>query len=531
MLSNDLFMNMLNNPVRELRARVELHNGSTLSQVCGCHDNLRSFTIERIGANKFFGYGICHKLNVKLIDTKREINVSTANYLEAAVGVGNNYIYAFPNFYVSEVHRDENTNELSITAYDILYSASKHTASELSEYDLNSIEAYAEACGAVLGVPVMYDYAAYNDFKTVYPDGANFDGSETLREVLDDIAEATQTIYFIDSEWRLVFKRLDLSGEPVFTIDREKYFTLDSGENRRLGTIISANELGDNVSASTTASGSIQYVRDNGFWELRDDIGALVEKAVAAVGGLTINQFTCGWRGNILLEVGDKIALKTKDGGQVISYLLHDTLSFDGSLTQETEWSFGDEESENISNPTSLGEALKQTYAKVDKVNKRIDLVASDVKQDKENISSLQVSTNGINASVSKIETTLTDSVDGINESIATLTAEVATKISADEVSILIQKELQSGVNSVTTTTGFTFDEIGLTVEKSSSQMKTQITEDGMKVFRDDTEVLTANNVGVNAANLHATTYLIIGTNSRFEDYAGNRTGCFWVGG
>jgi hypothetical protein len=50
-----------------------------------------------------------------------------------------------------------------------------------------------------------------------------------------------------------------------------------------------------------------------------------------------------------------------------------------------------------------------------------------------------------------------------------------------------------------------------------------------MTVYRDDTPVLTANNVGVDAANLHATTYLIVGTYSRFEDY-GNRTGCFWIG-
>ena len=52
-----------------------------------------------------------------------------------------------------------------------------------------------------------------------------------------------------------------------------------------------------------------------------------------------------------------------------------------------------------------------------------------------------------------------------------------------------------------------------------------------MEVRNGDGAVLTANSVGVDAANLHATTYLIIGTNSRLEDYDTNRTGCFWVGG
>ena len=82
----------------------------------------------------------------------------------------------------------------------------------------------------------------------------------------------------------------------------------------------------------------------------------------------------------------------------------------------------------------------------------------------------------------------------------------------------------------VETNTGFTFNDEGLTVEKANSEMRTQITEDGMTVFKNDEAVLTANNIGVDALNLHATTYLIVGTNSRFEDYADTRTGCFWIG-
>ena len=53
-----------------------------------------------------------------------------------------------------------------------------------------------------------------------------------------------------------------------------------------------------------------------------------------------------------------------------------------------------------------------------------------------------------------------------------------------------------------------------------------------MRVSKGSEVVLTADNGGVEARNLHATTYLIIGGNSRFEDYNnGSRTGCFWIGG
>ena len=60
--------------------------------------------------------------------------------------------------------------------------------------------------------------------------------------------------------------------------------------------------------------------------------------------------------------------------------------------------------------------------------------------------------------------------------------------------------------------------------------MKTTIDEDGMIIERNSNQVLVANNEGVDAYNLHASTYLIIGDNSRFEDYDNDsRTGCFWI--
>ena len=55
-----------------------------------------------------------------------------------------------------------------------------------------------------------------------------------------------------------------------------------------------------------------------------------------------------------------------------------------------------------------------------------------------------------------------------------------------------------------------------------------------MRVNRGGNEVLTANNQGVQAEDLHATTYLIIGKHSLLQDYTtpsfNNRTGCFWNG-
>lgn len=529
--TKECFPEMISSPVRKIGARVELYNGSTLLQIFQYTDALKSFNIERVGEGKFFGFGICHRLNVKLIDKDRQINITTANTIEIEFGVECDFMYPYPLFYVSEVHRDENTNELSITAYDALYAAAAHTVSELELANSYSILEFTVACATFLGLPLRLVNVNDNSFDTIYGEGANFDGTETIREALDAIAEATQTIYYINNEWALTFKRLDIDGAAVLPITKDCYISLSSKTNRRLTTITHATELGDNVSASTTESGSTQYVRDNPFWDLRDDIGTLVDNALAAIGGLTINQFECEWRGNFAAEIGDKIELTTKDNQSVISYLLNDTISYDGFLSEKTEWKYEDNEEETADNPSTLGEALKQTYARVDKANKQIDLVASETAANTESISALQINTESISASVQKVETALGETVEGINDSISTLTQKVEATMSAEDVNIAIKSELANGVDKVVTETGFKFDAEGLTVSKTGSEMTTTITEDGMKVYRDKTAVLTANNNGVDAVNLHATTYLIVGNNSRFEDFGSNRTGCFWIGG
>lgn len=528
----------INSPVRSIFARVELYNSSsTLAATYNYNDALISYSIERVGdETKFFGYGICQKINVKLRDVERSISITTDNYMKISItsieNSAENYVYPYPIFYVSEVHRNENNNELSITAYDSLYKAAKHTVSELNLTAPYTIEEFAAACATLLGLSLSIVNIADTDtcFDTSYDEGANFDGTETIRDALNAVAEATQTIYYINNEEKLTFKRLDISGASVLTIDKSKYFSLSSKTNKRLATICHATELGDNVSASITESGSIQYIRDNPFWDLRDDIETLVNNALAAVGGLTINQFDCTWRGDFSLEIGDKISLVTKDNSTAISYVLNDTISYDGGLSEKTKWSYSNNDVETASNPTTIGDALKQTYARVDKANKQIELVASENAANSEKIANMQIDVNGISAEVKQVKDDFNSNIEVVNGDIQTLTKKVNAAMTAEDVKLEIKSELSNGVTKVETTTGFTFNDEGLTVSKNGSEMTTQITEDGMTVFRDNTAVLIANNVGVDAVNLHATTYLIIGSNSRFEDYGEDRTGCFWIG-
>lgn len=107
----------------------------------------------------------------------------------------------------------------------------------------------------------------------------------------------------------------------------------------------------------------------------------------------------------------------------------------------------------------------------------------------------------------------------------------------SDGILIRIQslENSDNEIDSVTTSTGYTFNADGLTIYKEGEEVKSLLDNTGMRVTRSDEEVLTANNIGVSAINLTARQYLIVGENSRFEDYSDGtdtkRTACFYIGG
>ena len=528
--ANDNVINAIKSPVRYIRARAELYNGSALLHTFNDTDKLIKFTVDRVGdESKFFGFGVFQKINIKLIDINRELDITTANYFKIIYTVDGVDIAPYPLFYVTEVHRDENTNELSITAYDALKEVDIKKANELIP-SMNMILTYKIACSELLGLgSAILDDACNTHNQILYMDDEiNLEGTETLREVLNALAESSHSIYYINKDNRLTFKQLNNSGNGSLAVDKSQYITLKSGDNRRLAVITHTTELGDNLTVTTEESGSTQYLRDNPFLELNVDIATtILEDILEQVGGFTINQFNCEWRGNPLLEIGDKLVLTTKDNKVVESYVINDVVEYNGAFTEKTSWSYEDNEEETESNPTNLGDALKQTYARVDKVNKEIALVASQSEENSKEIAQIKLDTDSISAGVSSAET----AIDELTGQISTLQDEVALTITKDAVDIAITDALTNGVDKVTTTTGFKFDEDGLTISKSDSNISTLIDEDGMDISKGSTKVLTADNTGVNAINLTANQFLIIGTKSRLEDYGSNRTGCFWIGG
>lgn len=87
----------------------------------------------------------------------------------------------------------------------------------------------------------------------------------------------------------------------------------------------------------------------------------------------------------------------------------------------------------------------------------------------------------------------------------------------------------ENGVPKVDTGNGNTLDRFGLRIAKPGEAMENILDNTGMYVSRSGEGILAANNQGVNALNLTARQYLIVGQHARFEDYTEGRTACFWI--
>lgn len=590
-----------------VRAKVDFFNGSTLVQTCTCGDFLEDFEITREGdTSKFFGFGICHKLNVNLIDLYRALQVTKENTVEIGLGDGTIWDAPYPTFYIAELKRDEKTNTITATAYDKLYWAGEYLFKDLNLAPPYTIIDVAEAVAIKLGLGTKFDMPYTSSFFLEYEEGANIDGTEDLRSVLNWIAEVTQTIFYITQDNELTFKRLDKNGDAVTHITRDLYYELNTKTPRTLVRICNTTELGDNVETSLGEDGAIQYIRNNPFLELRTDIATLIDNALAVAGGLTITQFDCDWSGNYLLEIGDKLALTTEDGNEVCSYLLSDTITFAGTLNETSGWEYSDEQPETYANPTNIGDRINQTFAKVNKIEKEITLYVGDIVNEvlpgkleeategiiedieglkatdsnhtekitsltlstngisnevsslkettttitneldevvatqttlQEDVSSLQITSNQINASVSSVEKKVSDiegviedTNDAVNTRIDSVAKDVSLKLDKQGVEIAVESILTEGVDKVVTASKkYTFDDEGLMISAPDSEFSTEVTDNGMRIYKHSQEVLTVDNQGVQAADLHARTFLIIGENSRLED-RGNRTACFWIG-
>lgn len=260
------------------------------------------------------------------------------------------------------------------------------------------------------------------------------------------------------------------------------------------------NDIGVIVQLSN--SGTNTYIVENNFLvygKSTDELSIIANALLHKISYIKYRPASISLRGNPCIEVGDGVVCSTKNK-EVYTHVLQRTLKGVQGLKD----SFISEGVQEYS------EKVNSTQRQINQLRGKTNVLERTVEETKSKLSDVE----------SGLSTTITQTVKEIKLEIETTTQNVG--------------DLKGEVNKNTEDikkTSFEFDTEDLTIKKSGSEMETHISEDGMIVKKSGQDVLIANNKGVQAYDLHAKSYLIIGTNSRFEDYdSGNRTACFWIG-
>ncbi len=307
----------------------------------------------------------------------------------------------------------------------------------------------------------------------------------------------------------------------VITTGGEHYFYLDSLERKdyqvtpvdKVQIQLTKRDVG-----AVYGTGSNAYVITGNYLLASDSVDGLMAVAETLYEILkTVTYTPCKvvMPANLATQPGDIVKLTDGNGQTISVYVMTKTQRGQ----RETLESVGNALRDNVEATNNA--AFSDLQGRVLEIETSAEGLRAENREQDGKLSKLELSVDGIKTKVSSQETDLNQTINRV--SMAEQTAE--------GISLRVRSIEEDGTGRVITSAGYTFDETGLTVRKSGKEIKTQITEDGMTVYKNNNAVLTANSEGVNAVDLHASTYLMVGGRSRFENYGTDRTGCFWIGG
>ena len=423
-ITNDGLQKFLS-PRREISCYIEMNLEDSYEILR--KEQIYNWKIERNAEDsKFFGTGVCQKMTLETIMTNFSSQVRTINPVSGVSG----FTFSTPLFYITEVIQDEVANKITYTAYDGLYFATLHKIKEANLPSTYTIKELAEKAVALIPELSGVDTSSLNLPFT----SANLSGEETCREIFDDIAEATQTNYYVNSENILCFKRINTIVSV--NVPKTAYFEATTGAVYVLKTIMSVTELGDNASSTATGSPDVsgievtQYVRENCFYtQLKDtQIKNALQYAINNVGNSYLYEYSIKWRGITATEPFDIISFANKDGLYVEAVLFNDTISYNGGLIEQSSWSYkAQDETEESS---GIGERINNTFARVNKVDNTVKIHAGLINNLQEEYAELNVTVDGINTKVQKNTgdiSTLNQTATEINTQVQKNTGDIST--------------------------------------------------------------------------------------------------------
>lgn len=475
------------------------YEGSLLKTVMKCLNiELDGELLEETSA--IVGLAIAGKAVAGIGEVADDNTIKSPKFGVKAPGDTDYSYIEYGTYLIKKTERDEDSKNISIECYDLMLQS-------MIPYDLaldysqgvtvkDFLDAICDRLGWAKGYTTFYNC-------DVLIDEEKYDRSDTFRDVLDDIAEvAGGMIGFVDDALTVIYPTR--SGE---VIDEESLKSLTIG--KKYGPInsvvLSRTPQEDNIYRQDTYS-----IEKNGLTEIRIENNQIIDThredfmdgICNALYGLSFELYELESFGIGYLNFGEFFTIKTADGVEHKALMLCDDLQITQGVKEESKLEEPSATATDYSAASETDKTLRKTILRVDKQENQITALVSET-------------------------TTMYGDVAGLKSSVTNLSEIVMTP---EEVEVKISTAVE-GIDSVTTSTGYRFDKDGLNIHKQGEAMHNTLDNKGMYVRRDNEDILVADSDGVNAINLTSRQYLIVGENARFENYANNRTACFYIGG
>ena len=377
-----------------------------------------------------------------------------------------------------------------------------------------------------------------------------YDNSVTARTYIGHIAESAGCFASIGRDGKLYFRNI-YQDEVEMSIDLFSEYKW--GEEFKISKV-----------SYEDGTRSFKFGNDinNNLWIDQDNVFVVDEEQIQNIYNnvkeLTINSFEGSSIIDPAIDIGDKIIIDGKtivyQGEMILAGKFVAQINSKIQIKQKEETTVKKESQRSIN---------RKVKGEIDQINGEITQLVSKTDGLTEELVEQKLTTEGITNIVSETTKRLNNDyltaeqvnagIEGTKEDINILKQKQAsTELTIDGFQIQIDTINNEGVNKVKTSMGYTFDDEGMKINKENADTGTIVDEAGFKVVDKtgykETNLLYAgyvkeedsnypNYVGqtiVATSNIVIENYLVVGSNSRFEDYTnptlgGKGTGVFEI--
>lgn len=514
--------------------------GRMLKNIISYQINEQTVTLtdDNLFTIKYSTYGSILKSVMRQLEFEVESNIPLNTILNCQVGlkVSDSYeMLNFGKFIVYDVNIREETGKYHITCYDYMLLTMVDYQNINITYPITIRDYITEIC-TFFGLTFKNESDTFVNYdkqisaELFLSESGNSLGY-TFRDVFDQIAEVTASTVYIDEDGQLELRYINdtensINGDSLKDINvvfSEKYGPVNS-------IVLSRSGESDNVylqdEQSVTENGLCEIkIVDNQFMNGNDRADYLPE-ILAQLDGLEyyINDFLS--TGILYFEICDayNVIIGAKNYKCI---LFNNEIDLSDGLEEKIYTELPNQALTNYKHASKDDRQINQVYILVKKNQGEIEAVVSSVNNiDQRENNNYQQIINKFN-DYTPIEETIQ-----VQQTVTQLQTDTYTKTEIDT------KLIDGSVEKVMTTSG-TFDENGLTIEKTNAPTKGNFNERGLSVLdatgSGNTELLFAgydnelNETIVRTKNIKVTKYLTIGQNSRIEDYE-QGTGIFYIG-